>query len=219
MFKLMGIAFYPPQYNKKEISFQILEYSLITRKSGMLAIEDKVNAAKHPYIKKIFQAGIDGADANALEELFMLEIEGINNRHNENTGFFQKLGGLSPTMGIIGTVMGLISTMGSASENGDADVLIYNISIAFLATLWGIAMANLVWIPIADKLQFVHNEEVEVLELIFEGAKSVVSGESTLVISSKLSSMLPFSAQMQFNREAKSFIESRRQTLQQTKTT
>jgi len=209
MFKLIGISFFPPHYDKRKITFQIIEYSLIARKHGMLALENKLNSAVHPYIRKIFQSGIDGADAETLEEVFAVEVEGMTFRHSENIALFQKLGALSPTMGITGAVIGLIITMGEAgADGGDANTLIQSIGVAFLATLWGIMLANVFWIPIGDKLQLIHNEEVQLLELIFDGAKCVLNGETPLLIISKLESTFPLSEQQQFHRDAKKFIEN-----------
>jgi len=211
MFKLIKISFAPPHYDKKQIAFEIIGYSLIARKYGMLALENKLNSAYHPYIRKIFQSGVDGSDAETLEEVFTVELAGMTFRHNENIALFQKLGALSPTMGIIGTVMGLITTMGEAGNDGDANKLILSIGVAFLATLWGIMLANIFWIPIGDKLQLIHNEEVQILELIFDGAKCVLNGESPLVIASKLESTFPLSEQTQFNRDIRRFIEANKE--------
>lgn len=207
--KLIIISFFPPNYKKQKIIFQLLDFSLITRKQGILSLEDKMDSVIHPYMKKLFQVGIDGADTEALEEIFDKELQGIANRHNENINFFQKLGGLSPTMGIIGTVMGLITTMGEAT-NGDANALITSIGVAFLATLWGITLANVIWIPIADKLQVIHNQEVNLLNLIFEGAKCILNGEPPTVIASKLTSSFPLSEQEQFQKDTRRFIDQNR---------
>lgn len=210
---LINIAFFPPKYDKKAIILQMIEFSLITRKLGMLALESKMNSTRHPYVKKIFQVNIDGADVTSLEDLYSFELDSITHRHNENIALFHKLGGLSPTMGIIGTVMGLISTMGQVGGDGDPAKLIVSISVAFLATLWGIALANLVWIPIADKLQVIHNEEVNLLDLIFEGAKCVLNGESPLLISSKLASSYPLSEQDRFHRDVRTFIDKQKKLI------
>lgn len=123
---------------------QIIDFSLLTRKLGMLALEGKLKNVEHPYIRKIFQVGLDGADVDTLTDIYEAEVDGMNYRHNENIALFHKLGALSPTMGIIGTVMGLISTMSEAGADGDANKLILSISVAFLATLWGITLANIV---------------------------------------------------------------------------
>ena len=213
IFLLIWKCCFPPKVEKQNISLQIIGFSLITRKLGMLALEDKLNKAEHPYLKKFFQVGLDGGDTESLTEIFEMEVEGITMRHNENIAFFNKLGGLSPTMGIIGTVMGLISTMSEAGGDGDANKLIISISVAFLATLWGIMLANIVWIPIADKLQTIHNDEIEVLNLIFNGAKSIFNGDTPTVVVTKLSSCYSLSEQNNFQRNAKTFIEKQRKLL------
>jgi len=129
------LSFFPPKFNKEKISIQIIDFAIQTRKFGMLVLEEKLKKTEHPYIKKLFQVGIDGADIETISSIYSLELSGINYRHNENIALFHKLGGLSPTMGIIGTVMGLISTMSEAGTAGDANQLILSISVAFLATL------------------------------------------------------------------------------------
>jgi chemotaxis protein MotA len=99
------------------------------------------------------------------------------------------MGGYSPTMGIIGTVMGLIATLASAGD--DADILIRHIAGAFVATLWGVFMANIVWLPIADKLKHIHNEEYLFMDMIVEGVLAIQAGEIPSVIRARLNSMLP----------------------------
>jgi chemotaxis protein MotA len=216
MFRLIFISFFPPKYDKKQIIFQLVEIAVVVRKHGILASEEIVRNPTHPYLQKIFQVCIDGADTATLEEVYSSEVENIEQRHNENIAFFNKLGGLSPTMGIIGTVMGLISTMSEAGGDGDANKLIMSIGVAFLATLWGIALANIIWIPIADKLQTIHNEEIQVLDVIFEGARCVLNGESPLIIATKLAGFYPISEQNRFNIEINSVIEKQKRKLKGT---
>lgn len=98
-------------------------------------------------------------------------------------------------MGIIGTVMGLIATLSNAGE--DPDTLIRSIAGAFVATLWGVFMANLVWLPIADKLKYIHNEEYFYMDMIVEGILAIQAGEVPSVIKAKLHSMLPAGEQEQ----------------------
>jgi chemotaxis protein MotA len=99
------------------------------------------------------------------------------------------MGGYSPTMGIIGTVMGLIATL--AAAGGDPNDLIRSIASAFIATLWGVFMANIVWLPIADKLKNIHHEEHLFMDMIVEGVLAIQAGEIPSVIKAKLNSMLP----------------------------
>lgn len=190
---LIRLTLNPPEYDIKGIIQQVVLFSAIARKEGLLSLENRLKDAKHPYLRKIFENVIDGADPEALESLVDNEIQAITDRHLVNIGFFNKLGGYSPTMGIIGTVMGLIATL--ASVGSEPTVLIANIASAFIATLWGIFMANIVWLPIADKLRFLHDEEMQVLHIIINGVKAMQKGEIPMVIHAKLVSALPLSEQ------------------------
>lgn len=102
-------------------------------------------------------------------------------------------------MGIIGTVMGLISTLAAAGS--DPTVLIHHIATAFIATMWGIFMANLVWLPISDKLRSLHSEEMQLLKVMkTAGVHSVQLGETPSVVRAKLMSALPLGEQMKFSK-------------------
>jgi chemotaxis protein MotA len=113
----------------------------------------------------------------------------MGERHSRSASILQKMGGYSPTMGIIGTVMGLISTLAAAGD--DANTLIRHIAGAFIATLWGVFMANIVWLPLADKLKHINNEEFLYMDVITEGILSIQAGEIPSVIKARLNSMLP----------------------------
>ena len=128
-----------------------------------------------------------------LRALAETEVNYVGERHSRAAAIFQKMGGYSPTMGIIGTVMGLIATLASAGE--DANILIRHIASAFIATLWGVFMANIVWLPIADKLKHIHDEEYLFMDMIVEGVLSIQAGEVPSVIKAKLNSMLPAAQQ------------------------
>ena len=108
-------------------------------------------------------------------------------RHKTGQTFFQKLGGFSPTLGIIGTVLGLINALGSSS---DPKTIATHIAGAFIATLWGISLANLVYLPISDKLKYRNREEMLCLELMIEGMVSIQIGDNPRFIQTKLLSFL-----------------------------
>lgn len=203
----LKIAIIPPKYNLEEIINQIVEFSSIARKEGILSLERKLKFVKHPFLEKLFQICIDGADPDELQQIVETEVAFISNRHNANIGLFTKMGGYSPTMGIIGTVMGLISTLASAGS--DPNVLIHHIASAFIATMWGIFMANIVWLPIADKLRTLHSQEMEILQVMLAGVHSVQLGETPIVIKQKLVSAFPLSKQKQI---LESYSRHRNQT-------
>lgn len=191
--KLIGISINPPKYDLEAIINQIVYFAGVARREGLLSIEPMLNNAKHPFLKKLFEICIDGADPDTLEDIVSNEVHFITERHNTNIGLFSKMGGFSPTMGIIGTVMGLIATLAAAGS--DPNVLIHHIASAFIATMWGILMANIVWLPIADKLRNLHNEEMQILQVMLNGVHAVQLGETPSVIRSRLVSAFPLKKQ------------------------
>ena len=191
--KLILISINPPKYDRLKIIDQIVNFATLARREGILAIEDKLKDMPHPFMRKLFKICIDGADPDTLIKIVDSEIGFLTNRHQANIDLFIKLGGYSPTMGIIGTVMGLISTLASAGS--DPNVLIHHIATAFIATMWGILMANIIWLPIGDKLKRIHKEEIEIISIMMDGVQSVQLGENPSVIRSKLLSAFPLPEQ------------------------
>jgi len=200
--KLIYLAIFPPKYQIKEIINQIINFAFLARKEGILSLESKLTSAKHPFLKKLFEICIDGADPDTLLRIVETEIDYISERHNSNINLFIKLGGFSPTMGIIGTVMGLIATLSSTAS--EPQILIHHIASAFIATMWGIFMANIVWLPVADKLKTLHNEEMKIYQVMLDGAYSVQLGEVPSVIRAKLLSAFPLPEQENMLKEQKS---------------
>ncbi len=194
--KLIWIALYPKRYDKLEIIDQFVEFSIFSRKEGILALERRIDEIKHPFMRRLFVLMIDGTDPQTLQKMAETEVNFMAERHNINITLFQKLGGYSPTMGIIGTVMGLIATLAAAGS--DPIVLIRHISTAFIATMWGIILANLLWLPVGDKLRVLHLEEVDLMQMILDGTLSIQVGEIPSVVRSKLLSSLPLSEQEKY---------------------
>ena len=180
-------------YNWLNILDSLIKLAAQTRKHGLLAIEDSVLKMEHPFMKKMFMIMIDGVDQENLANIAEFELQSIADRHNENILLFNKLGGYSPTMGIIGTVMGLIGTF--MAPGGDPAELIHHIATAFIATLWGIFMANIVWLPIADKLKVMHEQEIRLNHFILNGIISIQMGDTPTITMIKLAAAFPASQQ------------------------
>jgi chemotaxis protein MotA len=187
--QLIKLAFFPPEYNLERLINIFINFSIISRKEGLLAIEKYISSVDYPFTRKILKYAVDGTDPVSLENLAMLEIRSMDERHAANIQIFSKMGGYAPTMGIIGTVMGLIMTLANAGEN--PDLLIRNIASAFIATLWGIVSANILWLPISDKLKRCHSEEKYLMELSLEGVLALQGGEIPSMVKARLLSMLP----------------------------
>jgi chemotaxis protein MotA len=186
---LTKMAYFPPKYDINRLIDGFVNVSVKSRQEGLLAIESQVNRLLYPFPKKLLHFVMDGTDIDLLENLALGEINATQNRHNQHISMFNKMGGYAPTMGIIGTVMGLIMTLANAGK--DPNTLIHNMASAFIATLWGILSANLLWLPIADKLKQCHLDEKHMMEISLEGVMAIQSGEIPSIVRSRLMSLLP----------------------------
>lgn len=157
------------------------------RREGILGLEQDLSIRDNPFFKKAIQLVIDGTEITVLKGILETEIAYLEERHRQGIELFRKMGGFAPTMGIIGTVLGLIHTL---ANTADASRMASAIASAFIATLWGVATANLIYLPIADKLKLRHDEELSNLELMMEGAVAIQSGDNPRMIRIKLDSFL-----------------------------
>jgi chemotaxis protein MotA len=186
---LIKLAYFPPKYDIKQLIDGFVKVAVKSRQEGILAIEGQLNKLIYPFPKKMMHFVMDGTDIDLLESIALGEMKAMQGRHNSYISMFNKMGGYAPTMGIIGTVMGLIMTLANAGK--DPNTLIHSIASAFIATLWGIFSANLLWLPIADKLKQCHLEEKYMMEVSLEGVMAIQSGEIPSIVKSRLMSLLP----------------------------
>ncbi len=188
-FSLIKMAYFPQKYDIKQLIDGFVKVSVKSRQEGILAIEGQLNKLIYPFPRKMMHFVMDGTDIDLLESIAMGEMRAMQGRHNTYISMFNKMGGYAPTMGIIGTVMGLIMTLANAGK--DPTTLIHSIASAFIATLWGIFSANLIWLPIADKLKQCHLEEKHMMEVSLEGVMAIQGGEIPSIVKSRLMSLLP----------------------------
>jgi len=157
------------------------------RREGILGLESDLEDIRDPFFRKAVQLLIDGTEVTSLRSILETEVAYVEERHFEGIRLFGKLGGFSPTLGIIGTVLALIHTLANTS---DAGKMATSIAAAFIATLWGVGMANLFYLPVGDKLRYRHDEEMKHLELITEGIIAIQSGDNPRMIRTRLLSFL-----------------------------
>ncbi len=188
--RVIKIAIFPQNHEYKKTIETLVEFATIARRDGVLALERELEKFKEfSFLYNGMLHLIDGLDVESASKLMDEEKEYILERHNNNINIFKKMGGYSPTMGIIGTVMGLVNTL--ASAGGDPVELVHHIATAFIATLWGIFMANIVYLPLADKLESRSGEESLLLELVSSGIIAIQNGTSPTLIRRNLELMLP----------------------------
>jgi len=153
------------------------------RREGLLYLENRLPEIDDPFLKKGLQLVIDGTDPELVKNILDVEIYTIEERHHVGSSIFEMAGGYAPTMGIIGTVMGLVHVLGSISS---PEGLGPAIAIAFMATLYGICSANVLWLPLATKLQNISKKEILVKQLMMEGVVSLQAGYNPILIRERL---------------------------------
>jgi chemotaxis protein MotA len=158
------------------------------RREGLLALDAKVGEIEDDFTKKGLQLVVDGTDPELVREILEAEIDGMTARHHAGALPFEKAGGFAPTIGIIGTVMGLVHVLQNLSA---PSTLGPSISSAFIATLMGVGSANVIYLPVANRLKAMSAEEVELRTLTLEGILAVQAGDNPRVVADKLTSYLP----------------------------
>jgi chemotaxis protein MotA len=166
----------------------LVEMAEVARKQGLLALEEKVKEVTDPLLRRGLQLVVDGSDAEAVELALLAEIDGTRARHKVPAKFWGDMAGFSPTFGIIGTVLGLIHVLGNLADPGKLGPLI---ATAFLATLWGVLLANAVYLPISNKMKRASSAELEYADLVLTGVLAVQAGDSPRVVGERLESNLP----------------------------
>jgi chemotaxis protein MotA len=158
------------------------------RREGLLALDDEVAELEDEFTKKGLQLVVDGTDPDLVREILDNEIDGMAARHAAAVGPFEKAGGFAPTMGIIGTVMGLVHVLQNLAAPATLGPAI---SGAFIATLYGVGSANVVLLPTANRLKALSAEEIELRTMTVEGILSIQAGDNPRVVADKLYSFIP----------------------------
>lgn len=186
--KHFKILFKNKKENPKEIISEIVEFAKEARINGLLALEEKVNEVKDPFMKKSLMMVVDSTDPEKVRQLMETEIENMEDRHSQAQSFYLKGSDYAPAFGMIGTLIGLINLLGNLS---DSDALAANMAVALVTTLYGSFLANMVFKPIAAKLKNRHESEVLTMMLISTGIQAIQDGDNPNFIEEKLYKLLP----------------------------
>jgi chemotaxis protein MotA len=158
------------------------------RREGLLTLEDSAREVGDEFLSKGVRLAVDGTDPEELREILEAELDGKRAADKQAAKFFNDMGGYAPTIGIIGTVMGLVHVLENLSN---PDELGHLIAGAFVATLWGVMTANLLWLPIGNRLKRISDLECARMELVIEGVLAVQSGANPRVVAQRLESLVP----------------------------
>ena len=177
----------------------VVDFARRARRDGVLALEEAAMRVDNKFLQKGIELVVDGNPSIVVREILETEVVAMQERHKVGETVFTTLGGFSPTLGIIGTVMGLISMLAKLSEPGKMG---HAIAAAFIATLYGVAFANLLYLPIAGKLKSKTAAEVVAYEMIIEGVLSIQAGENPRMVETRMSAFLP--PKLRIERQARS---------------
>jgi chemotaxis protein MotA len=187
-------AFTEPIYHEREVIATLVSFAEKARREGLLALENEAAALEDDFMRKGIQLVIDGRDTDIIRKILETEIQFVQERNSKAEAVFMTMGGFSPTLGIIGTVLGLIAMLkalgslsGSANVAGELGVATAQ---AFVATFFGIALANLVWIPLASKIKERAGEQLLLREIMVEGILSIQAGDNPRLLEEKLHAFL-----------------------------
>jgi chemotaxis protein MotA len=170
------------------------------RKEGLLALEDDLAEIDDEYTRKGLQLVVDGADSELVRSILQSEIDGMAERHQHNAHFWATAGGFAPTLGILGTVMSLVHVLEHLDQPGS---LGKSISGAFIATLYGVGSANLLFLPISNKLKEISAAEIDYRTMLLEGILSIQAGDNPRLLAEKLETFVPPSERGEGKDEAK----------------
>jgi flagellar motor component MotA len=167
---------------------ELVGYAEAARRDGLLALDEVTNNIEDPFTKKGLQLVVDGTDPDLVADILESENDAMRKRHAAAVQPFDKAGGYAPTMGIIGTVFGLIHVLGNLDQ---PETLGPMIAAAFIATLLGVASANVVFLPAGARLKQLSQEELHARALIVEGILSIQAGDNPRVVQEKLITFVP----------------------------
>jgi chemotaxis protein MotA len=186
-FGILPWVFKPPAMDAAALIKKIVEWGVISRKQGLLGLEAQLEDERDPFVRKALQLVIDGGEPEAIRSILEVELDTREAADTRAAKVFEGMGIYSPTLGIIGAVLGLMAVMQNLA---DPSKLGHGIAAAFTATVYGIGLANLFFLPVAAKLKTAVAAQTHVREMVIEGMISIAQGENPRAIESKLTGYL-----------------------------
>jgi len=179
--------FKPPRQKFNNGISRVVDWAKSARKEGLLGLENIAEREKDAFSKKGLRLLVDGSEPDVIRHVLETDLIVAEQRDHEAVQFYESMGGYAPTIGIIGAVMGLIHVMQHLADPAELGP---GIAVAFVATIYGVAFANLLLLPIANKLKFCIKEQSQFRELLIEGIIAIADGENPRAIEMKLSGYL-----------------------------
>ncbi|MDD2864610.1 MAG: flagellar motor protein [Methylococcales bacterium] len=183
--QMLPRIFNPPSKNLAEQSEKIVGFSMQARKNGLLGLEPQIEVEDDPFMRLGLQLLVDGCQPTVMRDILELELSAIEEHELQAAKVFEAMGGYAPTIGIIGAVLGLIHVMQNLADPASLGA---GIATAFVATIYGVGSANLLFLPAFNKLKTLTLSMSQGREMLIEGFNSIAMGENPRIIEIKLSS-------------------------------
>ena len=182
-FRRLGSVFFQPVRNPKSVIQEMLTFANKARKEGIVSLDSDVMKISDPFLKKSLMLAVDGTEPQELTKMMELELDNQAEREEKFPQVFESAGGFSPTVGIIGAVMGLIQVM---QHLDNIDEVGHGIAVAFVATIYGVGASNLFFLPAGGKPKIRIREEHIIREMMLEGVVSILEGMNPRMLETKL---------------------------------
>ena len=176
-------VFVTPPFPAQKLVSRITSWSSIARRDGILALESQIGGSSDAFMKKGLQLLIDGHSAEKIRQVLEVDIQTFEELRWQSARVWESAAGYSPTIGILGAVLGLVHVMQTL---GDPSKLGAGIAVAFVSTIYGVGLANLVFLPMANKLKMLIAHQVTLRNMLVDGLAAIASGENPRFIESKL---------------------------------
>jgi chemotaxis protein MotA len=186
--RMVRMIYQPPQHHPQDLVSRVVGWSEISRRQGLLGLESQIDAESDPFVRKGLQMLVDGGEPEAIRSVLEVELDTREQLDLAAARVFENAGVYSPTMGIIGAVLGLMAVMQHLTEPSK---LGHGIAAAFVSTIYGVALANLLMLPMAARLKALIGKQSRMREILVEGLASIAKGDNPRQIESKLQGYLP----------------------------
>jgi|APDOM4702015248_1054824.scaffolds.fasta_scaffold217119_1 chemotaxis protein MotA len=185
--RMFSWVFRPPVVDYRDAMNRLIQWANTARRAGFLALEPSVVGLRDPYVKKGLQLLIDGTEPQSLRDAMELEIDAWEEFHRQAAKVWEAAGGYAPTIGIMGAVLGLIQVMQNLSDPAKLGA---GVAVAFVATIYGVGSANLVFLPVANKLKGQIAKHVRLKEMLIDGLEAIANGENPRNLAARLEGYL-----------------------------
>ncbi len=185
--KMFSWVFLPPQHSPRVLLEKIIDWNKLARQEGLFKLENVIELEDDEFIQKGLQLIADGATPEMIREILENDLDIQEERDIRSSRVFEAMGGYAPTIGIIGAVLGLIHVMGNLADPAS---LGSGIAVAFVATIYGVGLANLLFLPVASKLRSLVEQRSHVYTMLIEGLINIANGENPRMIESRLQAFL-----------------------------